>query len=62
MKKVSLLCLASDSESTLEALREMGILHLAPVTPPASAELETSQKRHEEAVAARAVLDVVATS
>ena len=35
MKKLTLLCVAHDRAETLKALRELGVLHVTPVTSPA---------------------------
>lgn len=45
MQQVLLLCLASDREATLDALRELGVLHLTPVKPPESRDLEQARAR-----------------
>ncbi len=45
MQQVLLLCLASDREATLETLRELGVLHLTPVKPPESRDLEQARAR-----------------
>ncbi len=45
MKKLTLLCLASDQDRTLEALRDFGVVHLAHVQPPKGADLEKARTR-----------------
>jgi V/A-type H+-transporting ATPase subunit I len=45
MKSVTLLCLLPDQDRTLKTLREMGVLHLAPVVTPDSEELGTIRSR-----------------
>ena len=34
MKQLTLLCLATDRDAALEALRELGVVHVADVQPP----------------------------
>lgn len=45
MKSVTLLCLASDRERALEALRELGLLHLQPIRAPESKDLDQARAR-----------------
>lgn len=45
MQSITLLCLASDRETTLQALRDLGALHLAPIRPPESKDLELARAR-----------------
>ncbi len=45
MKKLTLLCVAHDRAATLEALRGLGVLHVTPVTPPASTGLEDAREK-----------------
>ncbi|HMP76827.1 MAG TPA: hypothetical protein PKE12_11095 [Kiritimatiellia bacterium] len=45
MQSVTLLCLASDREASLRALRDLGVLHLMPVRPPESRDLEQARAR-----------------
>ena len=45
MKKLTLLCLASDQDRTLEALRDMGVVHLSHVQPPKGDDLEKARTR-----------------
>jgi V/A-type H+/Na+-transporting ATPase subunit I len=45
MKKVTLLCLAHDRAATLEALRNLGVLHVKPVVPPAGSGLEDAREK-----------------
>ena len=56
MKKLTLLCLAYDRAATLAALRELGVLHVTPVIPPASAHLEEAR---EKATGLRRLLDAI---
>ncbi len=45
MQRVTLLCLASDREATLDALRELGVMHLEPVRPPEGKDLDAARAR-----------------
>ena len=45
MKKITLFCLESDRERTLEALRSLGAVHVAPVQPPAGKNLDDALAR-----------------
>ncbi len=45
MKKLGLLCVASEKDVTLEALRRVGVLHVTAVTPPEGKELEAARGR-----------------
>jgi V/A-type H+-transporting ATPase subunit I len=56
MKRVTVLCLASDEEATLEHLRALGILHLAPVQLPEAPDVEAARR---ELTRVRRVLDVL---
>ena len=56
MKKVSLLCLAKDSDRTLGKLREMGVLHLEPFSAPGSVDYESLQAERERTKTALSVL------
>ena len=40
MKKITLFCLESDRDQTLDALRSLGAVHVAPVQPPAGKNLD----------------------
>lgn len=62
MKKVTLLCLASDTDATLEKLRGMGVLHVTHVNEPKSVELESVAKRLQKARTALTILEVEAAS
>jgi len=60
MKKLSVLCLASESEDALDALRDLGVLH---VTPTKELSGETSEEAHDhldEAKQALSTLDAYA--
>lgn len=45
MKKLTLLCVAHDRAATLDALRGLGVLHVTPVTSPASTGLEDAREK-----------------
>lgn len=45
MQKVTLLCLASDREATLDTLREWGVMHLEPVQAPEGKDLDAARAR-----------------
>lgn len=45
MKSLTLLCLASEREATLEALREWGVLHLVSVRAPEGKDVEQARAR-----------------
>jgi V/A-type H+-transporting ATPase subunit I len=49
MKKVTLLCLEAQREETLDRLRGLGVLHLVPVRPSQSAELDVVRRRLADA-------------
>ena len=51
MKKLTLLCLASDRERTLERLRELGALHIEHVREPAGTDLDDLTGQMERMVA-----------
>jgi V/A-type H+-transporting ATPase subunit I len=57
MKKLTVLCVESERDATLEALRLLGALHLAPVNPPENEEVESARKQFEHV---RRALDVLA--
>lgn len=56
MQKVTLLCLAHDRAATLEALRQLGVLHVKPVVAPSGARLEQAC---EKAAGLRRLLDAL---
>jgi len=56
MKRLTLLCLAADRDAALEALRDLGVVHVTDRQPPAGEELETLRGRLAEA---RCVLDAL---
>jgi len=56
MKKLTLLSLAYDRAATLDALRELGVLHVTPVVAPSSAHLEEAR---EKATGLRRLLDAI---
>ncbi|MBM4143550.1 MAG: hypothetical protein FJ225_08185 [Lentisphaerae bacterium] len=45
MKKVTLLCRQADRDASLDALQTLGVLHLVPVSPPRSADLDQAGGR-----------------
>lgn len=47
MSKITLLCTAAGRDRSLEELRALGVLHLAPVTPPAGGDLDRARERRE---------------
>ena len=60
MKKVSLLCLAGDTARTLDAVRELGVLHLRPVKTPEGDDLESARNAAETTRSALNVLQASA--
>jgi V/A-type H+-transporting ATPase subunit I len=52
MKKITLLCLAEDRDSTLDTLRDLGVLHLVPMKEPHSANLDSARAELVEGQAA----------
>lgn len=48
MQRITVLCLAQDRESTLNRLRELGVLHVTHVLPPEGREVEQARHRLEE--------------
>lgn len=59
MKKLTLLCVAHDRAATLDALRGLGVLHVTPVTSPASTGLEDAR---EKAAGLQRLLEAVPVS
>ena len=59
MKKVTVLGLAHDRAATLEALRDLGVLHVKPVVPPAGTGLEQAR---EKTAGLRQLLNALPTS
>ena len=57
MKKTVVICLADDKAETVEKLRELGIVHVVETTRPESDELDTAQRRRDDAVRALTILD-----
>lgn len=47
MKKLTLLCMASEKDATLEALRKLGVLHVSSVNPPEGKSLDETRAFHE---------------
>jgi V/A-type H+/Na+-transporting ATPase subunit I len=60
MKSVTLVCLESERDATLAALRELGALHLTPVMPPAGADVDDARRAIAECESALAILDAAA--
>lgn len=56
MRQVTILCLASARERTLDALRELGVVHLTPVQPAESKDLDQARARQAHV---QRVLDVL---
>lgn len=56
MQKLTLLCLAHDRAATLEALRELGVLHVRPVVAPTGSGLEVAR---EKAAGLRRLLEAI---
>lgn len=56
MKKVTLVCLADDRGRTLEALRDLGVLHLAHIKEPESADLNRTRDELHRAQSALNIL------
>lgn len=44
MKKLTLLCLDAERNRTLRVLRDLGVVHVAPMTPPEGQDLEDARK------------------
>ena len=57
MQKATILCLEDDRSETLDALRDLGVLHLVPLSTPRGQELAQSRDRLKEARLTRATLD-----
>ncbi len=56
MQKVTILCLESDTETTLEALRDLGVLHVTPCTAPTG---DTAKDAHERLAHARHAVESI---
>ncbi len=56
MKRITLLCLMRDQDETLNRLRDLGAIHLTPVAPPDSADLNGARVSLEAARAASEIL------
>jgi V/A-type H+-transporting ATPase subunit I len=56
MQKLSILCQASDTNASLEALRELGVLHVTPSTAPTGATHDDAQRKLEAAKTALTAL------
>jgi V/A-type H+/Na+-transporting ATPase subunit I len=57
MQKLSILCLASDTESSLDALRDLGVLHVTPCAVPSGATSEEAHRQIDQARTALTTLD-----
>ena len=57
MQKLSIMCLASDSENTLTELRELGVLHVTPGEESTGTTAELSHKKIEEAKIALSTIE-----
>jgi V/A-type H+-transporting ATPase subunit I len=60
MKKTTLLCLASERDASLEALRALGVLHVVPIAPPASGDLDALRAELADAQSTQALLRAAA--
>ena len=60
MKQITLLCQAHDKESTLEELRDIGVLHLVPVQEPQGDDLDDARQNLERARVASSALNLYA--
>jgi V/A-type H+-transporting ATPase subunit I len=49
MKKLTLLCLEDDTSTTLDALRDLGVLHMTPVKPPDDLDIRQNAADTQEA-------------
>ena len=56
MKRLTLLCLATDRDAALESLRELGVVHVTDRQAPEGAELEALRARLADAERALAAL------
>ncbi|MCX6372289.1 MAG: hypothetical protein NTX16_04265, partial [Actinobacteria bacterium] len=56
MKRLTLLCLATDRDATLESLRELGVVHVADVRPPEGDDLDALRAQLADAERALAAL------
>ena len=59
MKKVTLLCIAARRDETLDALRNLGVMHLSHTQPPAGDDLDQA---HEKLAGIRHALGVLRKS
>jgi V/A-type H+-transporting ATPase subunit I len=60
MEKITVLCLESDRSRTLDALRDLGVLHIVAVQPPAGSDIESLRHREADTEKALAVLSAYA--
>lgn len=56
MKRLTLICVASERESTVEAVRELGVVHVVPAQPPAGPPMDDAKAALAEAEKAATVL------
>lgn len=62
MKRLTLLCLDRDKEATLEALRDMGVVHVTNVTEPGGVELETIKEELHDGCRALHMVEAVSAA
>ena len=47
MKRIMIACLDKDRQSAVEALGRLGTVHVTPMSAPASEELDSLRKKHD---------------
>lgn len=57
MKKVTVVCMTQDRDAAVDALAELGIVHVVQVTPPESDEIARVSRRRDRAARALRILD-----
>ena len=62
MKRLTLLCLATDRDAALAELRDLGVVHVTDVQPPAGEELDRLRARLAETARALDALSEVTAS
>ena len=60
MQRLTLLCLASEREPTVEAIRELGVVHVVPVQAPEGESLEAARAALSRGERARVLLQAAA--
>ncbi|MEI7900006.1 MAG: hypothetical protein WCK89_07115 [bacterium] len=60
MKKVTVMSLAAHRDASLDALRDLGVLHVTPLQPPATGDVEAARCAFEEARIVYTVLERLA--